>query len=132
MINFEHISHLLLMFFFVDFKQVNISWVETNQNKLITLFCTKTTERLKTVKTLMIPSVFIWMTLLRKLVSRKYIRKYIERYMKKSFHLNLLLRRDLKTLPLINSWVKQMHQMLQFPWFMSLVSSYILWKHQKT
>ena len=114
------------MFFFVDFKQVKISWVETNQNRLITLFCTKTTEQLKTVKTLMIPFVFILMTLLRKLVSRKYIRKYIERYMKKSFHLNLLLRRDLKTLPLINSWVKQMHQMLQFSLFMSLVSSYIL------
>ena len=47
------------MFFFVDFKQVKISWVETNQNRLITLFCTKTTEQLKTVKMLMIPSVFI-------------------------------------------------------------------------
>ena len=26
--SFEHISHLLLVFFFVDFEQVYVSWVD--------------------------------------------------------------------------------------------------------
>ena len=35
LVNFGHISHLFLMFLFIDFEQMNVSWVLSNHKAFI-------------------------------------------------------------------------------------------------